>query len=264
MSGSSLQPTTTTSVSAPGRIGRDGWPASALDAAQRAFDLLCCPPAPLAFDCRGFPGLPARVLPLDELRRRLICDDTPRLSRDLVWAELVTRARRDGPGWVVAAAGLAMPGLRRKAGMLARGWHGETADLDAELLAGFLERLSSIDVDAPNICQRLIDAGARAVRRSRRHASDMDAVRVMGGWSLPPARPWDHPDYVLARAVTAAVIGPEDALLISATRLDDLTLQAVADHLGVTVGTAAAWRRRAEHQLAAAIHAGDLDWVSTA
>ena len=114
----------------------------------------------------------------------------------MVWRELVIRARRDGPGWVVAAVGVAMPGLRRRAGLLASGWRGETADLDAELLAGFLARLATIDVEAPNICQRLIDAGARAVRRSRCQAQDIDAVRVRGGWSLPPARPWDHPDYV--------------------------------------------------------------------
>ena len=117
------------------------WPATALDAAQRAFDLVTCPPAPLALDCRGIPGLPQRLLPLDELRRAMIRDSTPRASRDQVWRELVTRARRDGPGWVVAAVGVAMPGLRRRAGVLASGWRGETADLDAELLAGFLERL---------------------------------------------------------------------------------------------------------------------------
>ena len=239
------------------------WPATPLDAAQRAFDLLCCPPAPLAFDCRGIPGLPYRVLALDELRRALIRDATPRSSRDVVWAELVVRARRDGPGWVVATVGVAMPGLRRRAGLLASGWRGETADLDAELLAGFLTRLDSIDIAEPNICQRLIDAGARAVRKSRRHAQEIDAVRVVGGWSLPPARPWDHPDYVLARAVAASVIGPEEALLISATRLDDVGLQVVADHLGVSATTAASWRRRAEHRIAAAIHAGDLDWVAT-
>ena len=92
---------------------------------------------------------------------------------------------------------------------------------------------------------------------------DLDAVRVIGGWSLPPARPWDHPDYVLARAVRAAVIGPEEALLISATRLDEVRLGTVADHLGVPVTTAASWRRHAEQRVAAAIHAGDLDWVAT-
>jgi hypothetical protein len=97
------------------------WPSGPLDAAQRAFDLLTCPPAPLAFDGRGFAGLPPRLLPLEELKKILIADRTPRWVRDAVWRELVVRGRRDGPAWVVAAAGLAMPGLRRAAGRLARG-----------------------------------------------------------------------------------------------------------------------------------------------
>jgi len=88
----------------------ESWPSTPLAAAQRAFDLLTCAPAPLAFDCRGIAGMPPAVLPLDELKRVLIADETPRSVRDTVWRELVIRARRDGPAWV-AAAGIAMPGL---------------------------------------------------------------------------------------------------------------------------------------------------------
>lgn len=120
------------------------WPSSPLDAAQRAFDLLTCSPAPLAFDGGGFAGLPPRLLPLDELKQLLIADRTPRPVRDIVWRELVVRARRDSPAWVVAAVGLAMPGLRRVAGMLAAGWRGDTADLGGELLAGFIDRLHTV------------------------------------------------------------------------------------------------------------------------
>ena len=46
------------------------WPTSPLQAAQRAFQLLTCPPQPLALDCTGIPRLPQRLVPLDELRRR--------------------------------------------------------------------------------------------------------------------------------------------------------------------------------------------------
>src|SRR4051794_30333359 len=97
------------------------WPSTPLAAAQRAFDLLCCPPAPLAFDCRGFSGLPPVILSLDRLKGLLIHESTPRPVRDAVWREVVVRARRDGPAWVIAAVGLAMPGLRRMAGLLATG-----------------------------------------------------------------------------------------------------------------------------------------------
>jgi hypothetical protein len=113
------------------------WPSSPLAAASRAFDLLTCAPAPLAFDGRAFPGLPERMMPLDELRKILLARSTSVAVRDAVWRELVIRARRDGPAWVVAAVGMAIPGLRRTGGLLASGWRGDTADLDAELIVGF-------------------------------------------------------------------------------------------------------------------------------
>jgi hypothetical protein len=59
--------------------------------AQRAFEVLVCPPAPLAFDGRGFAGLPQRMLPLDELRRSLMRDESTREIHDPVWQELEVR-----------------------------------------------------------------------------------------------------------------------------------------------------------------------------
>jgi hypothetical protein len=138
------------------------WPATPLDAAQRAFDLLVQPPAPLAFDGRRFAGLPPRMLPLNELTKILIDNHTPRPVRDAVWRELVVRARRDGPAWVLAAVGIAMPGLRRAAGLLGRGWHGDCSDSDSELLTGFVERLRTIDLRQGRIAGKLIDAATRS------------------------------------------------------------------------------------------------------
>lgn len=242
------------------RPGRKAWPSTPLDAAQRAFDLLTCPPAPLGFDCRGFTGLPQRILPLDELKQILIATATPRPVRDAVWRELVIRARRDGPAWVIATAGIAMPGLRRMAGMLATGWPGDSSDRDAELLTGFVERLRTIDLTERRIVGKLIDAGARAVKLAREREEQVDTIRVPVTWSMPPQHPWDHPDWVLARAVAAAVIGPEENLLISATRLGHVPLQVVADHLHIPVSQAAEWRRNAERRLAVAVRGGELAW----
>jgi hypothetical protein len=237
------------------------WPEGPLDAAQRAFDLLTRRPTPLAFDGHGTSGLPQRLLGLEELKRHLLADSTARVTRDTVWRELVMRARRDGPAWVIAAVGIAMPGLRRRAGLLSRGWSSHSADLDSELLLGFLERLRTIDVEVGNICPRLIDAGARAVKRSRHHSEDTTSIHTGTPGSLPPARPWDHPDFVLARAVSRAVIGPEEHLLISETRLGEVRLQEVAERLGVSPVMAAAWRRRAEIAVREAIRDGELRWV---
>ncbi len=237
------------------------WPNTPLDAAQRAFDLLVCPPAPLAFDGRGFAGLPNRILPLDELKKLLINDATPRPVRDAVWRELVVRARRDGPAWVIAAVGIAMPGLRRIAGRLGKGWPGDSSDRDSELLVGFVDRLRSIDLADTRIAGKLIDAGARAVKTAREREEQSDAIHVSTTWSLPPQQPWDHPDWVLTRAVAQAVIDPDEYLLIAATRLDQAALATVADKLGISVPVAASWRRKAEIRLAGAIRAGELDWV---
>lgn len=231
------------------------WPDNALDALERAFDLLSRPPQPLALDGRTLPGLPRRSITVDELRRILMDPGTGRAVRDDVWRELIARARSGRPAWVVAAAGMALPGLRCTAGTL--GPARDSADLDAELLAGFLQALHTGDVTGPYVCGRLIAAGHRAALRLRdadvRHVS----VGCGGFWSSPPARPWDHPDLVLARAVTVGVITARDARLIFATRLDRVPLAKAAADAGISIVAARQRRRRAEHRLAAALTRGE-------
>jgi len=234
------------------------WPSSPLDAAERAFSLLVQPPTHVGFDGRGFAGLPEDILPLDELRELLLSPATAVVVRDAVWRDLVIRARRDGPAWVVAAVGLAMPGLRRVAGMLAAGWRGDTDDLDAELIAGLVARLKSIDLEMPRICGRLIDAGLRAARRARDADSDAQLVHVEAVGPTAPIQPWDHPDLILARAVAAAVIDIDEARLIGATRLEAATLGQLAAALHITISQAKLWREDAEARLVAAIRAGEL------
>jgi transposase-like protein len=237
------------------------WPSSPLDAAERAFNLLVQPPSHVGFDGRGFDGLPDEILPLDELRTLLLSPATSVEVRDAVWRELVIRARRDGPAWVVGAVGVAMPGLRRIAGLLATGWRGDTDDLDSELIVGFVARLKTIDLDVPRICGRLIDAGLRAARKARDADSDAQLIHVEATGPIAPIQPWDHPELVLARAVAAAVIDADEANLIAATRLDNATVAQVADRLGIAASTASAWRAKSEQRLAAAIAAGELAFI---
>ncbi|MEV4517134.1 hypothetical protein AB0K00_50285 [Dactylosporangium sp. NPDC049525] len=218
-------------------------------------------PTQVGFDGRGFDGLPDRMVPLHELRRLLLAWETPVEVRDAVWRELVGRARRDGPAWVIGAVGVAMPGLRRVAGILAAGWRGDTDDLDSELIVGFVARLQTVDVEESRICGRLIDAGVRAARKARDRESDAQLVRTGVAGPLAPLQPWDHPDLVLVRAVAAGVLDAAEAMLIGATRLGETTLAQSAEQLGISAGLASSWRRRAEERLAAAIHAGDLAFV---
>jgi len=240
---------------------RTSWPTTPLDAAEKAFHMLAEAPSHVPFDARGFDGLPDRILPLDELRTLLLAAGTSHQVRDKVWRELVIRARRDGPAWRVAAAGMAMPALRRQAGLLAAGWHGDTHDLDSELLLGFMERLATVDLDEPRICGRLVDAGVRAARKLRDAESDARLIHTGDAASLLPIRPWDHPDLVLARAVATAVLDRDEARLIAETRLENETLARVAAQIGISPQTASDWRARAEKRLRRAIADGEVSFV---
>jgi len=247
------------------RAGSD-WPASPLAAVGRAFDLLAAPPTVYAVDCTSVPGLPDGPVAVDRLRRVLLSPVTTPAARDAVWRDLVARSRRpgsEGQGWTVVAAGMALPGLVAAAGGLTRGWKGETVDIDAEVLAGFVARLSTVDVSAPRVAGRLIDAGVRAGRRAQALAGDHDAVRVGETWSGPPTHPWDHPDWVLARAVAAGVLDRTEARLIAGTRLEEAPLAQVAAELRVDPELATDWRYRAEARLRQAIHAGELETSRT-
>ncbi|NLT55130.1 MAG: hypothetical protein GXX79_11360 [Actinomycetales bacterium] len=226
--------------------------------------MLTASPSSLVIHGREVGGLPRRAWSLDVLRAHLLSAATPRPVRDATWRYLIERARRDGPAWVIGCVGVAMPGLRRAAARLAPGWPGQVADLDAELLTGFLERLHGMDLDGPRVCGRLIDAGVRAARAAREaECGQAEVIRALGATSLAPVRPWDHPDWVLARAQAAAVISAEEHLLIGATRLEDVPLAEVAARLEVTCSYASTWRSRCEARLARAIADGDVDWIRT-
>ena len=87
---------------------------SPFDTHEICFRLLSTGPACLALDGHRLGhGLPARQIPLLELRVLL---QHPAAAGDLqrvVLEELVHRAMRQGEGWVVAVAGVLLPGLRR-------------------------------------------------------------------------------------------------------------------------------------------------------
>jgi hypothetical protein len=235
---------------------------SPLHTADATFRMLTRGPRPLTVDGRRIGhGLPRRPIRLDELKRLLLRASTPRPARDAAWAVLVRRARGDGPAWVVGAVGVAMPGLRRAAGRLAAGFGGDTADLDAEVLVGFLTALRVCDLDRPGIAARLCWAAYRAGLRARYaeaapgvHRPVEDALA-----SASPPLPWEHPDFVLADAVAKGVLAPVDAELIGRTRLEGRELREVAPEVGLGYEAAKKRRQRAEPRLVAAIRAGAVE-----
>nr|WTA68909.1 hypothetical protein OHB51_07050 [Micromonospora sp. NBC_00855] len=156
----------------------------------------------------------------------------------------------------MAAVGIALPGLRHIAGLLALGWRGDSRDLDWELLVGFVERLRTIDLESPRVLGWLIDAGPRAALKARDADSDAELIHTGVTGSIAPVQPWDHPDLVLARAVAAGVIEADEANLFAATRLEDATLAQAAARLGITDSLVSCWWLKAGRRLLEAIRRG--------
>src|SRR5690242_18247698 len=176
------------------------WPDSPLDAVDTAFAALTCDPHPLSLDPTTLyrdTGLPAGVLALPALRRWLLEHPDAYPARDLVWRELIRRARLDGPAWVIAAVGMAMPALRRYAGQLCAGYPGDPADIDAEILTGFLSALRDrVDLvrDAPHagLCRAAWRAGYALRRQAGEYTPVGDIEHVTG--PRTPQVPYGHPD----------------------------------------------------------------------
>jgi hypothetical protein len=128
---------------------------TALSEADAAFRLLVCQPAPLAFDGRPIPGLPDRMLPLDELRDLLLAPGLSTVTSDAVWRQLIGHAREWDPAWKVGAVGVAVPGLTRLAARLSDGFAQQADDIDSEVLAGFLHALRTDEPTKPGVWLRL-------------------------------------------------------------------------------------------------------------
>jgi hypothetical protein len=229
-----------------------------LDVAATTFRLLTTGPNPLCLDGRTVGhGLPRRLIGLHELAAVLMHPSCGYTASDAAWRLLVGRARTLGPAWVVGAVGVALPGLRSAAWRLARSF---TGDVQAELLAGFVTALATVEVEPPKVAQRLCSAAlvtARARLRAAEPARN-DVTSHMPA-SVPPPAPGGHPDFVLARAVHAGVITGLEAELIGVTRLEDVPIGVYAERVGLSRWAAYKARARAEERLVAAITANTLD-----
>jgi hypothetical protein len=228
---------------------RDSLP---LDSVETAFELLITGPDPLAIDGRFFPGLPARRVPLDELREHLLDDDAPDLPMsavDLIWRHLVTRSRDEGGAWTVACVGMALPALFA----VTLKWRAANAedkhDLHAAVLTGFLAELSTVDLTEPWVLWRLLWGAKRGGHLFFREVLDRPLPMEEDFHSSEPNPPSGHPDFVLARAVAEGAITRAEAELIGSTRLEDYPLTAAAADIGVSVTTLGDARDAAEARL---------------
>jgi hypothetical protein len=262
---------------------REAWPASALRAADTAFAALSVDPAPLTLDCAALTAAsggtmggdaggkapagadgdpPPGEVPLPALRRWLMAHPRAYTARDAVWRELIRRARQGRPEWVVAAVGMAMPALVGMAGTLAAGYAGDPADIDAEVLTGFLEALrTTVDPgrDAPHasLCFAAWRAG-RDLRLAQQEYVLVEDIEHAAAQARRPRLPYGHPDLLVYRARTLGVIDDEDVEPYIAIRLGHRALEPVAEARRIDPDVLRMRLHRADTRLAEALATGIL------
>ncbi|WP_277670154.1 hypothetical protein [Saccharomonospora viridis] len=235
----------------PTRSEHEEWPGNPLDAAREAFGWLTAGDHPVAVDGRLFDHLPARIIPVDELRDLLLTHGCPRRGWDQVWTHVISRARVEGGTWTITAVGLALPMLTSLAARLTERYADDPSDIHAEVLRGFLDGLQTVDLTEGRITIRLRWAAYRAGHRALLDGMDGPTPKPPGFHSSEPKPPAGHPDLVLARAVEAGVLTRTEAELIGATRLEGVELADWPHHPGLTYEGLRSIRRRAEGRLVA-------------
>ncbi len=225
---------------------------SSLDLVEAAFLTLADSSAGVGVNGADVPGMADRWFGLRELRVELARPQTSVATRQAVWAFLLRS--REVDAWKVAAVGMAMPALRHIAASLAPAYRGDIADLDAEVLTGFVDVLSGLPVGARGIPARLVFGAFRAglveVVSYRKPGMDIPVLDAVPRW------PWLDARWLLAQATERAVISPVDARLLVANRVRGVALAELSAR-GRTPGEElAVRRRRAERDLVAAVAAG--------
>lgn len=245
------------STNPPDEAGTDRSP---LDIAEHAFQMLARAPSSLTVDGRKLGhDLPRRRLSLIEVQQLLTAPDRSNATHAAVWRMLVTRARQDGPQWLVGAVGVAVPALRGISGGICRCHVADYPhNIDTEVLVAFIEAVRTVDIELPSLFPRMLAAAQRAGKRARENAVAAAAWRFALQESALPASPHRHPDLVLLDAVAKGVISELDAELIGMTRLDKRTLDDAARQLGIAAETATERRQLSEPILLEAVLTGDV------
>ncbi|GIG63376.1 hypothetical protein Lfu02_77480 [Longispora fulva] len=245
--------------------------ASAFGAIDTAWRLLTREPqAALSLDCDDLTlrlrlpagSLPAGTRSMQYLRDWMLDNPAAALARDVIWRETASRAHSNEPGWVIAALGLAMPALVRCAGILSAGYRGDAADIDGELVAGFLTALRGDDLDLsrPVVYARLCWAGWRAARDLRLADEaevplpDFDSVAD----SRPPEVPWRHVDLLVQRACDLGLLSAQDIRSWIDIRLGGKTLALIAQSQGLEPNALRMRLARADRRIARALADGIL------
>ncbi|WP_240972990.1 hypothetical protein [Nonomuraea composti] len=220
---------------------------SPLSVAECVFQFLTNAPAGLSLDGRVLAAeLPQRQLPLTELRDLLASPTVSIPTRDVVWRELVNRARWEGPQWRIGAVGMALPVLRRICGRLCLyRAAASTRAIEAAVLSAFITAVKDANLELPDVLPRICTTAMCAGEQARRQAETGIAGARRGHGSAESPEAAIH---VLAEAVGMDIAG---ALVEQARQLGDDAQPPTA--------MANDPRQRCDSILADAVLAGDVE-----
>ncbi len=212
-------------------------PLQALDA---AFLALAHGSRPLTLPAAAFSDEPTdRLMPIDEVRARLVHPSCAHEVRQRIWTAAVRRARQGSQEWATVVAGLAVPALHKVLTRLPRLPHLEQAEVEQEMLTALLDELAHADPADPMLGHRLIlaadKAGHRLVYRARTAPQHDHELPDEMASTIPGPHHASGTEYdVLVRAAEAQVISWMDAHVIARTRLVGVSLRQVAKEWGVS------------------------------
>lgn len=209
---------------------------SHLDVIERRFLAMAAEPRPLVLDCAELGcGLPAEEMPLDQVRVLLLKRRTSWISKNAVWQELVRQSHTKPEPWTTVAAAMMMPGLKHIGGKLGPRYPGDRNDLDSEILEGFLQALDLAEVEAPKIHSQLYFAALRRGHEACNRETRLTKSRASLNESAAASRrPGGHPDLVLADAMRAGIVTPQEADLVSDVFLDHNDRKSAARQCGTS------------------------------
>lgn len=176
--------------------------------------------------------LPAQHVSLEDLRIIMLKRRTSDRLKEAVWSHLVRMSHAQADPWVIAAAGMMLPGLKKIADRMRAYYPYDACDLDSEIFEAFLHELGRLNPDQPAPHKRLYLAACRRgdqlCRREARRSSR--CVQLPDGLADHLA---GNPDIALARAVRDGVLTTRQAALVSRVHLDSAQRGDVARQMGM-------------------------------
>lgn len=197
------------------------------------------------------PGLPPRDM-RPRMLLRFLLEDADYPQRDKIWAAVITGARRPATAepYRLLAISLAARGLRRARRRIILAYRDDTADIDHDLLYGFLKRMTTIDIRATNLGMKLIESGITHAKGRQSQPSQQPPK------PRPPAPMADSTpdeklrvlfhDFLAALAASGRPLAERDVKLLTITGFDHVSMKDAADQLGMNLNTAYRQRKRAK------------------